>query len=50
MGDAVGKRVGLSQMAVRATKNDGNDDDAIVRFMRGLQINLALIEAVQSRA
>jgi predicted N-acetyltransferase YhbS len=35
----------LSQIAVRATKNDGYDDDAIVRFMPALKVNLALIAA-----
>lgn len=34
----------LTQIAVRATKHDGNyDDAAIARFMPGLKINLALI-------
>jgi predicted N-acetyltransferase YhbS len=36
---------GLLQIAVRATKHDGYDDDAISRFMPGLKINLALIAA-----
>ncbi|WP_166295422.1 GNAT family N-acetyltransferase [Bradyrhizobium sp. 2S1] len=35
----------LTQIAVRATKNDGFDDEAIVRFMPGLKVNLALIAA-----
>jgi predicted N-acetyltransferase YhbS len=35
----------LTQIAVRATKNDGYDDDAIVRFMPALKVNLALIAA-----
>jgi predicted N-acetyltransferase YhbS len=36
---------GLAQIAVRATKHDGYDDDAIARFMPGLKVNLALIAA-----
>ncbi len=36
---------GLTQIAVRATQNDGYDDSAISRFMPGLTINLALIAA-----
>jgi predicted N-acetyltransferase YhbS len=35
----------LAQIAVRATKHDGYDDDAIARFMPGLKVNLALIAA-----
>ena len=35
----------LTQIAVRATKNDGYDDDAIARFLPGLKANLALIAA-----
>jgi len=35
----------LTQIAVRATKNDGYDDIAIARFMPALKINLALIAA-----
>ncbi|WP_136626603.1 GNAT family N-acetyltransferase [Bradyrhizobium macuxiense] len=35
----------LTQIAVRATKHDGYDDEAIARFMPGLKINLALIAA-----
>jgi predicted N-acetyltransferase YhbS len=35
----------LSQIAMRATKHDGYDDDAISRFMPGLKVNLALIAA-----
>lgn len=35
----------LTQIAVRATRNDGFDEDAIVRFMPGLKVNLALIAA-----
>ncbi|WP_165420965.1 GNAT family N-acetyltransferase [Bradyrhizobium sp. Leo170] len=35
----------LSQIAVRATRNDGYDDDAIVRFMPALKVNLSLIAA-----
>jgi predicted N-acetyltransferase YhbS len=35
----------LTQIAVRATKNDGFDDEAIVRFTPGLKVNLALIAA-----
>jgi GNAT superfamily N-acetyltransferase len=35
----------LTQIAVRATKNDGYDDDAVARFMPALKINLALIAA-----
>ena len=35
----------LIQIAVRATKHDGYDDDAIARFMPGLKVNLALIAA-----
>jgi predicted N-acetyltransferase YhbS len=35
----------LTQIAVRATKHDGYDDDAIARFMPGLATNLALIAA-----
>jgi predicted N-acetyltransferase YhbS len=37
--------VGLTQIAVRATKHDGYDDEAISRFMPGIKINLALIAA-----
>jgi predicted N-acetyltransferase YhbS len=36
---------GLTQIAVRATKQDGYDDVAIARFMPGLKINLTLIAA-----
>ncbi|MBV9979557.1 GNAT family N-acetyltransferase [Bradyrhizobium sp.] len=35
----------LTEIAVRATKHDGYDDDTIVRFMPGLKVNLALIAA-----
>jgi predicted N-acetyltransferase YhbS len=35
----------LTQIAVRATRHDGYDDDAIARFMPGLKVNLALIAA-----
>lgn len=35
----------LSQIAVRATKHDGYDDDAIARFMPALNVNFALIAA-----
>lgn len=35
----------LAQIAVRATKRDGYDDEAISRFMSGLKVNLALIAA-----
>jgi predicted N-acetyltransferase YhbS len=35
----------LTQIAVRATRHDGYDDDAISRFMPGLNVNLALIAA-----
>jgi predicted N-acetyltransferase YhbS len=35
----------LTQIAVRATKHDGYDDDAIARFMPGLTTSLALIAA-----
>jgi predicted N-acetyltransferase YhbS len=35
----------LVQIAVRATKHDGFDDDAISRFRPGLTVNLALIAA-----
>jgi predicted N-acetyltransferase YhbS len=35
----------LAQIAVRATKHDGYDDEAIARFMPGLKVNLALIAA-----
>jgi predicted N-acetyltransferase YhbS len=35
----------LTQIAVRATRHDGYDDDAISRFMPGLKVNLALIAA-----
>lgn len=36
---------GLTQIAARAVKNDGFDDDAVARFMPGLRVNLALIAA-----
>jgi predicted N-acetyltransferase YhbS len=36
---------GLTQIAVRATKHDGYDDEAISRFMPGIKVNLALIAA-----
>jgi GNAT superfamily N-acetyltransferase len=35
----------LTQIAVRATRHDGYDDDAISRFMPALKVNLALIAA-----
>ncbi|WP_076866990.1 GNAT family N-acetyltransferase [Bradyrhizobium mercantei] len=35
----------LTQIAARAVKNDGFDDDAVARFMPGLRGNLALIAA-----
>jgi predicted N-acetyltransferase YhbS len=35
----------LTQIALRATRNDGYDEDAISRFKPGLTINLALIAA-----
>src|ERR1700722_2553730 len=36
---------GLTQIAVRAIKHDGYDDDVLSRFMPGLKVNLALIAA-----
>jgi predicted N-acetyltransferase YhbS len=41
----VDEAAGLTQIAVRATKQDGYDDDAIAQFMPGLKVNLALIAA-----
>jgi predicted N-acetyltransferase YhbS len=41
----VDEATALTQIAVRATKNDGYDESAISRFMPGLNINLALIAA-----
>ncbi|WP_050631594.1 GNAT family N-acetyltransferase [Bradyrhizobium viridifuturi] len=35
----------LTQIAARAVKNDGFDDNAVARFMPGLRVNLALIAA-----
>jgi predicted N-acetyltransferase YhbS len=35
----------LMQIAVRATKHDGYDDDAMSRFLPGLKVSLALIAA-----
>jgi predicted N-acetyltransferase YhbS len=35
----------LTQIAVRATRHDGYDDDAISRFMPALKVNLALVAA-----
>jgi predicted N-acetyltransferase YhbS len=35
----------LKQIALRATRHDGYDEDALARFMPGLTINLALIAA-----
>ena len=35
----------LTEIAVRATKNDGYNDDVIARFMPALKINLPLVAA-----
>ncbi|WP_461348994.1 GNAT family N-acetyltransferase [Bradyrhizobium sp. USDA 4451] len=35
----------MTQIAVRAVKNDGFDDNAVARFMPGLRVNLALVAA-----
>jgi hypothetical protein len=37
--------VRLNEIAVRATKHDGYDDDTVSRFTPGLDVNLALIAA-----